>query len=241
MKKSQQILKRAGIIGMVCLLAATFSSCLKNHDGDGNSVSDLPYALVTVINTSPNSTSQDFYLDNNRGNVAPIVYGDGIDYIRAYTGKRTVAFYNSGTTTKTKSDTVTLKANQYYSVYLANVFATPEILILNDAIVKPSAGMATIRFVNLSPNAPAADLAIKGGAVLVSNKGYKGYSDFIPVNGNTTYNIEVRQTGTSTVLASINTASLQSGSVYTVWLQGLSGATDQTKLTAGLQTNVYYY
>ncbi|GAB3918679.1 DUF4397 domain-containing protein [Mucilaginibacter boryungensis] len=239
MKKPQQILKGAGMIGMVCLLAAMFSSCLKNHDNDD--AVNVPYALVTVINTSPNSLAQDFYLDNNRANTAPIVYGDGLDYIRAYTGKRTAAFYNSGTSIKTISDTVTLKADQYYSVYLANVITTPDIVILKDNIVKPATGMATIRFVNLSPNAPAADLAIKGGAVLVSNKAYKGYSDFVPVNGNTTYTLEVRQTGTSTVLASINTASLQSGSVYTVWLQGLSGATDQTKLTAGLQTNVYYY
>jgi hypothetical protein len=239
MKKPQQILKRAGIIGMVCLLAAMFSSCLKNHDNDANV--NVPYALVTVINTSPNSLAQDFYLDNNRANVAPIVYVDGLDYIRAYTGKRTAAFYNTGTQTKIKSDTVTLKADQYYSVYLANVITSPDIVILKDNIVKPATGMATIRFVNLSPNAPAADLAIKGGAVLVSNKAYKGASDFVPVNGNATYTLEVRQTGTSTVLASINTASLQSGSVYTVWLQGLAGATDQTKLLAGLQTNVYYY
>lgn len=238
MKKIQQLSKgRAGIIGMVCLLAVLFSSCLKSHDDD---VINQPAGLVSVINASPGSQSVDFYFNQNLVNTYPINYGNGIDYFRAYTGKRTATFNLAGTAQNVKSDTLTVQADKLYSIFLANVPGTPELVVLKDSIARPAAGMATIRFVNLGPDAPAADLAIKGGAVLASNKSYKGFSGFVPVQGNSTYTLEIRQTGTSTVLASLTGVTLNSGSVYTVWLQGLSAATDNTKLSANIQTNAYY-
>lgn len=223
---------------MICLLTATvFSSCLKHNDADDVVT---PAGLVCVINTSPDAPAQDFYLNNNKVNLNPISYGRGLDYSGAYTGKRTVNFYSAGTTTLTKSDTLTVVANKYYSVYLANVAAHPDIVVLRDTISQPAAGKSTIRLVNLSPDAPNVDLVINN-TVLAANKAYKGSSGFVPVNGNTSYTIEVRQTGTATVLASITNVTLYANSVYTVWLQGLKNATDQSKLTAGLQQNVYYY
>lgn len=238
MKKLQQIFgAKAGIIGMVGLLSTVLlSACMKHYDD----TPAAPAGLICVINTSPDALAQDFYLNNNKVNLNAIAYGHGLDYSGAYTGKRTVNFYNTGTTTLTKSDTLTVVANKYYSVYLANVVAHPDIVILRDTIVQPEAGKATIRLVNLSPDAPNADLVVNG-TVLAANKAYKGSSGFVPVAGNTSYTLEVRQAGTTTVLASIANVTLYQNSIYTVWLQGLKNATDQTKLTAGLQQNVYYY
>lgn len=238
MKKIQQIFGKAGMIGMICLLtAALFSSCLKHSDS--NDV-PTPAGLVTVINTSPDAPAQDFYLNNNKVNLNPIAYGHGLDYSGAYTGKRTVNFYNAGTTTLTKSDTLTVVANRYYSVYLANVLAHPDIVVLRDTISQPAAGKATIRLVNLSPDAGAVDLVVNN-TVLAANKAYKDASGFVTIGGIGTYTLEVRQAGTTTVLASIANATIYANSVYTIWLQGLKNATDQTKLAAGLQQNVYYY
>lgn len=239
MKKLQQLIKGgAGMIGMVCLLALTLSSCLKNHDND---YVEVPAAYMSAINASPGSPDQDIYLDNNLVNNYPINYGNGLDYFRAYTGKRTIYFYTSGTKQVTKSDTITLGADKYYSVFLANTPANADLVILRDTLNKPAAGMAAIRFVDLSPDAPAVDFAINGGAVLTANKLYKGFSSFTPISGNKAYTFEIRQAGTSTVLVNIPNVTIQSGSIYTVWLQGLNAATDNTKLKAGVQTNAYYY
>lgn len=240
MKNVQQIVKRqTGIIGMICLLAVLFSSCLKNHDND--IIPQQPVALVSVIAASPDAPALDFFLDNNRVNTYPLTYGNGLDYFRAYPGKRTAIFYNAGTNTVVKSDTMTLKANNYYSLYLANKVSTPDYLLITDSLKNPGSGMASIRLVNVSTDAPAVDLGIKGGALIASNKSYKGYSSFIPVTGNTAYTLEVRQAGTATVLASLSNITLHTGSVYTVWLHGLASATDQTRLTADIQNNAYGY
>jgi hypothetical protein len=240
MKNLQQITKsRAGVIGMIGLLALSLSSCLKNNNND-NYYDTTPVAGISVINVSPDSQPLDFYLDNNKANTTPIPYGDGLDYTRAYTGKRNATFYLTGTQTKIKTDTMTLRANRYYTLFLANLVSKPDYVLLRDTLTQPAAGKAGIRFVNLGSDAPAVDLAIKGGAVLVSNKAYKSFSTFVPVAGGTKYTLEIRQAGTAAVLATSTEVTLQSGSLYTVWLQGLTGKTDNTTFKAKIQLNAYY-
>lgn len=240
MKNVQQNLKRrAGIIGMVCLLAVSLSSCLKNNTND--TIVQQPVALLAVLDASPDAPSLDFYLDNNKVNNVPIQYGNGLDYFKAYTGKRAATFFASGTTTKIKTDTVTFKENTFYSLFLANVASKPDYLLTVDSLKNPVAGMATIRLVNVSPDAPALDLGIKGGTLIASNRTYKTYSSFIPVSGNLSYILEVRQAGTSNVLVTIPNTKYYPGAVYTVWVHGLAAGTGTTALTADVQTNAYYY
>lgn len=231
--------KKLATILMVWMLAVTFSSCLKNHDNDYAAAPAR--ALISVVNASPGSQPVDFYLDQNKANNPPIIYGDGIDYVQAYTGKRTASFNLSGTQQKIKSDTLTLQQNQFYTLYLTNTPAQAEYFLVRDSINRPAAGKATIRFVNVSPNAPAADLAIKNGAVLATNKAYKTASAFVPVNGNSTYTFEIRQAGTGNVLVTLPEIKIKGDAIYTVWLQGLNNGSDQTKLNANIQNNVVYY
>jgi len=235
---NKQILKRnAGLIGMICLLAVSLTSCLKKHD----EVAQPPVALISAINASPDAQPVDFYLDQNRANYNSIASGASLDYIRAFAGKRNATFNVNSTQQKIKTDTVTLKENQIYSLFLCNVVATPDYLLTRDTIVQPAAGKATVRFVNVSPDVPSATLAIQGGDVLAQNKAYRTYSSFVPVQGNTTYTFEIRQGTTSTVLTTLPNISLRSGSVYTIWIQGLAAGTGTTKISAQIQNNAYYY
>lgn len=237
MKKLIQNLKGwACVTGIAVIAAVSFSSCLKNHDD--YYTPQQPVALISAINASPDAQPVDFFLDQNRTSNYSIANGTSQDYIRAYTGKRNLIFYTNGN--KIISDTATLKDKTLYSVFLANLISKPDLVLLTDTIKQPATGMAAIRFINLSPDAPAADLAFKGGNVLVSNKSYKGYSGFITVPVNGAYNFEIRQTGTNTVLASISNVKVVNG-LYTIWLQGINAATDQTRLSAHIQNNVYYY
>ena len=155
--------------------------------------------MVTFIQASPNEPQLDFYLNSNKINLDPINYGDHFDYFRAYAGSRTANFYSTGSMNKILSSTIQLNQNTNYSLFLANKATQPEIVLLTDTINQPASGNASIRFVNLSPDAPAADLAIQSGSVLVSNKSYKGYSPFIPIQGDKNYIFQVRQAGTNTV------------------------------------------
>lgn len=227
-----------GLAGLLCLSVTLMTGCLKNNP---SAVVNQPAGLISVINTSPGTGPVDFTLEPNRVNRSPIQYGNGLDYFAAYTGKRTADFYSSGSTVALKSDTLTVVDGHYYSLYLVgnNI---KEVLRLNDTVTRPAASMIGLRLVNVSPDAPAVDLAIQGGAVIAKNKTYKSYSGFVPVAGDKAYILEIRQAGTTNVLATLNSTTFHSDAIYTVWLQGLVAApTDDTKLKAGLQQNVYWY
>lgn len=244
MKNVQQNLKRrAGIVGMICLLAAFMSSCVKdNYYNNGYpDSSNTPYSLISVIDASPDAGSLDFYLDGNMANTNPIVYNDGLDYLRAYTGKRTATFYAAGTKNIVKSDTITLTAQRYYSLYIANLASKPDYLLTRDTLVQPATGMATIRLVNVSPDAPALDLGIRGGVLIASSKTYRTYSAFVPVATATNYTLEVRQHSNSAVLSSLINITLKAGSVYTIWAHGLVAGSGATAFSADIQKNAYYY
>jgi hypothetical protein len=224
--------------GAVCLISIALSSCVKlNH----SEYYTPPSAFVTVIQASPDEPNFDFYLDNNKVNVNILGYGDNIDYFGAYARQRNAHFYITGTMTPGFSDTVTFLPNYIYSLFLANKASSPELVKLVDTLNRPTAGNASIRFVNLSPDAPAVDLVVKNGATVVSNKGYKKHSSFVPVAGGTTYTFEVHQAGTGTVLATLPTTTLTQGFVYTIWLQGLATPTNGSDgLSAKIMTNAQF-
>jgi len=243
MKSFKQILaKPAGIIGIVGLLAVLFSSCRKDrYYNDPYSVvnqSNTPAASITVINASPGSQPLSVYLDNNLTNNFSLSYGHILDYLLAYTGKRVAGFYDASTHVKLAADTINLVANTYYSLFLSGPITKPAFTLLTDTLSKPASGMINIRFINLSSDVGALDLGFSGTAAFVKNKNYKGFSSFSAAAANT-YTIEARKAGTSTVAISLSNITLQSGSIYTVWVHGSVAATDQTRLTMDIQRNAY--
>lgn len=201
-----------------------------------------PAALVSFTQAAPDQPQINFYLDANKVNAYPLNYGETLDYFQAFAGKRTANFYNSGTANTILSDTVTFNQNAIYSLFLTGTTTKPEMVVLKDTLSRPAAGQATVRFVNLSPDAPAVSLAVQGGAVLAANKPYKAYSSFTALSGNATYTFEVRQGTTNTVLATLPAVTINSGFLYTIWFHGLVNNTSNSdKLAADMVTNAYYY
>jgi hypothetical protein len=220
-----------------CLISFLLTSCLKTDNAPYNP----PTGLLSFIQASPDEPPLDFFLNNNRVNQGALYFGDNIDYVSAIAGPRIVNFYATGTTTPILSAPITLNQSTAYSLFLVNKASSPQVLLLTDTLTKPATGNATVRFVDLSPDAPAVDLAVQGGAVLVPNKSYEGYSSFVPVVAKSSYTFEVRQAGTSTVLATLSNVPLVAGSVYTIWFGGLATPTSNNdKLSANIVTNAYY-
>ncbi len=227
----------AAVTGLVvlCLLV---SSCLKNT----NTPNPPPTALLTVIHASPNEPAVDFYLNGDRANNAPISYGTGVDYFSALAGQRTANFYNAGSFTPIVATApITLEQNLAYSLFLDSLGPKPGILLLTDTLVKPISGNAGVRFVDLSPDAPAVDLVIQGGATVTANKTFKGHSSFMPVTGQSNFTFQVLKHGTTTVLASLSNVSLTNGYLYTVMFEGLNASTGPgDKLNLIMITNAYF-
>ncbi len=182
----------------------------------------------------------DFYL-STRVNLSPIYFGDNVDYVSAAAGQRTAYFNTAGTMNGICSGNITLNPNMAYTLFLTNTVSKPQLLLLADTLNKPAATDAAIRFVAVSPDAPAVDFAIQGGVVLAANKSFQSYSSFINVPGKNTYTFEIRKAGTNIVLATLPNIPIVAGYVYTIWFGGLVNSTSNSDaLTAHIVINAFY-
>ncbi len=225
---------RIGVTGFLCLL---LSSCLKKDDTPPVAPQT---ALLSFVQASPNQPPMDFYL-STRVNLSPIYFGDNVDYVSAAAGQRTAYFNAAGTMNGICSGNITLNPNMAYTLFLTNTVANPQLLLLTDTLTKPAATDAAVRFVALSPDAPAVDFAIQGGDVLAANKSFKSYSSFINVPGKSSYTFEIRKAGTNVVLATLPNIPMVTGYLYTIWFGGLVNNTSNADaLTARVVVNAFY-
>ena len=229
--------KLAGAIIAITLLCVTLTSCIKST----NPGPLPPTSLVTVIQASPDEPGLYFNLNGSQVNQYPLLFGQGLEYFSAYSGQRTANFNNAQTNAVVATASITLNTNGAYSLFLDNTTSKPGILLLADTLVKPASGDASLRFIDLSPDAPTANLVIQGGKTMDSNRSFEGHSSFLPINGNTSYTFNVVNASTGAVLATSTAAYLSAGSVYSIVFEGLAASTNSTdKLTTVLITNAVF-
>ena len=240
MKNIKQNFKKLPVVlGVVCSVAVALSSCIKNNN---NNTPAKPIAGLALVDACPDAPSLDFYLSGQQVNQSPITPGSYFNYFNAYAGKVPAVFYQSGTTALVAKDSITLAANHGYTLFLANIEAHPDFILTTDSLSAPASGAISVRLINASPDAGAVDLIIKGAsASIVPNTGYKSVSAFMSTTVLVTDSLQIRQSGTSTILATVPASHFINGSVYTVWLYGLANTTVATqKLKAGIMQNGYF-
>lgn len=227
------------IISLVALISLLFSACSK--DPLNLNSAPKPLAGVNFIQASPDAPLINVYSNSALVNGLPLAYGANTEYLSLNAGLDTTAFFNATTKQKIFSVNINFVNGAAYSLFLANKIGQAEVILLTDTLAKPSPGSTGIRFVNVSPDAPAVDLVIKNGSTLVSNKSFRGFSSFQSIPGDINYNLEIHQAGTATVLATLNSVKLSSNYIYTFWLHGLvanTSSADQLKLD--VYTNAFY-
>jgi hypothetical protein len=117
---------------------------------------------------------------------------------------------------------VPLASGTTYSVAAVDVLSSirPRVFV-DDNTLDPL--NARVRFIHASPNAPAVDVALAGGAVLFGNVSFTESGGYISVPRGT-YDLEVRLAGTSTVVLPLPGLFFDDNTVYTAWAMGLVGS-----------------
>lgn len=184
-----------------------------------------PQAALSFIQACPDEAPLDLFINNVKISQMPISYGESSGYFAIKAGRTALTFFNDATVKQILSDTVSFNENTIHTMFLTNTVSLPQVVLLTDTVVAPPGGDASVRFVDVSADAPAVDFVVKGGATLVSNRSFKGYSTFVPIPGNVFYNFEIHKAGTSTVLATLSNVKVNAGFVYTIWFHGLANGT----------------
>ena len=180
-------------------------------------------AKVLVTHASPDAPGVDLLIDNSKVNTSALTFPNSTGYLDVESGVRNVKVNAAGTSTSVINADVTLVEDKNYSIFAVNTLAKIEAIVLEDNLTAPAAGKAHVRFGHLSPDAPAVDIAVKGGAVVFPNAKFKDFTAFTPLDAGT-YNLDVRVAGTTTVALSIPPITLEAGKIYTVFARGFLGA-----------------
>ncbi len=206
-------------------LAATalVSACKKDSDED-----QTPKAHVMFVNAAMD-VGDSLRAQVNNATVSTIPFSGNSGYINAEPGTAKYGFATTGSGSLYQEQTLTTSANSYYSVFTGGNLNQKTIVSTTDDLTAPSAGMAKVRFVNMSPANISAKTFV-GSQALDTDVNFGVATSFKQVNAGT-YNIvigELPNTGT------LNNFTLASGKIYTFVFTGASGGTGTyaLKLTA---------
>ncbi|HEU4740256.1 MAG TPA: DUF4397 domain-containing protein [Meiothermus sp.] len=111
-----------------------------------------------------------------------------------------------------------LEKGKRYTIAVLGSAKQPKTQVFDDTF-KAAQGQALVRVVQASADAPAVDVAVKGGPVLFKELAYDKDSSYTPLRA-MTYDLEVRPAGKTDVALSLPGISLQAGRVYTVFVVG---------------------
>ena len=217
---------------MLVLGITVFTGC-----SDDEEIVTPPVAKskVLVTHASPDAPGVDLLVDNAVAGTN-LTFPNSTGYLEVNSGTRNVKVNVTGTSTTALQANLNLAADKNYSVFAVNNVASIEAVVLEDNLTAPASGKAHIRFIHLSPNAPAVDITLTDGTVVFGDYIFKEASAFTPLNA-ATYNLQVRLAGTSTVVLELPNIALTAGKIYTVFAKGLVGGAGTQALGAQIIVN----
>ncbi|MFN3693937.1 MAG: DUF4397 domain-containing protein [Ignavibacterium sp.] len=219
-------------------LAIIFTLSLSACSDDENTTAPTPTAKanVLVVHASPDAPGVDLLVDNTVAGTN-LTFPNNTGYLSVNAGTRNIKVNVTGTSTTVIQANLNLMENKNYSVFAVNQVSAIEPLVLEDNLSSPASGKAHVRFIHLSPNAPAVNITLTDGTVVFNNVPFKGSVDFTPLNAGT-YNLQVRDAATNqTVVLELPNITLQTGKIYTVFAKGFLGGTGAQQLGAQIIVN----
>lgn len=210
---------------------------------------DMNVGFVRFLHAVPGAPNVDLYANNNfvMDNFA---YGEYTDYFMVPEGSYELALYvtRMDTTSDMDDDSengdspvaynmLKVKKNAMITVAAIGTPDDIELLAITDADSPMVPGKAMVRFLHLSPNAPAVDITLPDGTVLLGDVGYREitpYMDVPPMD----YTLQVRVANTPNVVLTVPNLKFEADQYYTVAAIGLVGESPELQallLTDGIE------
>lgn len=205
------------------LSLASFLPGCRNDDSNPVNPPPAGTARVMVIHASPDAPGVDLYLDNVMVD-SNLTFLENTGYLTVGAGFRLVKVTATGSTVPVIQGPVPVTAGTVYSVFAADSLVAITPVLLVDTLTTPPAGKVRLRFVHLSPNAPAVDVTTEGGTVVFGNRAFGEHTGFTLLDAGP-HNLQLREAGTATVLIPLPTMTLAAGTIYTIYAKGFAEVT----------------
>jgi len=203
------------IVAIIILLLTLLMQSCKNDPAPNPDLS-----LVSVTNASPTLATYNFYLNQSKVNSGALPFGGVVPYFRLSPGEFTGKLTTETSTESLLSETLKFETGKIYSLFIIGKATSLDYLVVNDDIKVPAAEKAFVRFINLSPDAPALNLAFKDSVAVATDKAYKAASDFVEVPAKL-YTFEIKDKASGAVKKELKDIDIKKGKVYTIISKGM--------------------
>ena len=233
-------LRKFLLLPVIALTVISFASC---SDDDENNMVTPPASTSTskvkVVHTSPDAPKVDILLDN--AFVDTLSFPRNTTYLEVNSGSRNVKVRATGTTIVPIDANLTLDVNKNYSIFAIDRLSNISPLVTVDDLSTPASGKAHVRFIHLSPDAPAVSIIANGSVTLFSNRSFNktitaAEQAFTPVDAGT-YNLQVRTSAGNVLALDLPGITLTAGKIYTVFARGFLSGTGAQALGAQIMVN----
>ena len=214
---------------LMAILAFGLASCKKTDDA--------PPAAVQTTGLNVTNASTDtlnYYLNGTRVNNASSIYPLGSSgYLGVAVGQQNYQFKSLRSPVVLMSLALALDSGKTYSLYVAGRSADLTFSTI-DTLIADTGNLATIRFVNASPDAGNLDVMV-GDTVNFKSRAFKTSTVFLPVIAGDKH-IRIYQSGSGTPKID-ETRTLIAGRVYTLFTKGSLKGTGTAALGTGIVVN----
>lgn len=220
MKLSAKVLSLDKLItGIVALLMFLGVMLVLSCKKTTVEVPDISYLSIT--NASPTLGTYNIYLNQRKVKDAALPFGGTIPYFQLNSATYNTMLTTESSTENLLSKDLLLEKDNIYSLFIVGKGANLDYLLINDEVRSLSVEKAYIRFINLTPDAPALSLVAKDSAAIISDKSYKTASGFVEINPKV-YTLEIKDKLTGpTINKELTNVDIKKGKFYTVISKGL--------------------
>jgi hypothetical protein len=195
-------------------------------------------SYIRVLHASPGASGVDVYANGNLI-ARNLRYRNFTPYLKVTPGAYNIRVYRFGTTTNPiVSTNVTLNPGAIYTAAAIGRPVNIGLFLISDTRVPVSQSRANVRFIHLSPDSPALDITLPDGRILFSNVGYRGVTNYIPLNPGR-YTIQARLAGTNNVILRVPNIVIRPGLNLSIYAVGLSKGTPKLQVLIPLDGSTY--
>lgn len=186
-------------------------------------------SFVRILHASPNTPAVDIYANEDLI-VNNFAYTEFTQYLPVPSGNYNVKVYPTGKTTNPIINTdVFIPEGTLTNIAVVGKLPDISLFQISESIIPANQGEPCVRFVHLSPNAPAVDVKLEDDSIVFENVSYKNVTNYVCVPAGT-YSFKVTPTGSNDVVLTIPDVKLDSNFLYTIYAVGLVGGTPELKV-----------
>lgn len=189
-----------------------------NNNNNGTSIEGT-MSYVKILHASPDAPAVDIYVDDNL--VAEnLAFTEATGYLPLQAGTYNVKIYGTGTTASPVIDTdVEVPSGTRLTIAAIGSMDDLRLLPIPEDITPSTAQGAFVRVVHLSPDAPAVDVTLQNGAVLFQDVEFGEVTNYANIPRGV-YTLQIRPTGSTSVVMTISNVEIMPNFYYTVYVLG---------------------